>query len=156
MIDGVTSTSSAPTTGGGLGDLGSDVFLQLLVAQLRYQNPMEPADATTMLQQTSQFTMVETLQGIADTQQQLMNMSQLSAGLDMVGKEVQAIGFDGLLVTDTVEGVRFSPEGVILELPGETEVPLANVISVNLADDPVVESAAVEEGTDDGGGDSSA
>ena len=161
MIDGVSSASAAPTTGGGLGGLGSDVFLQLLVAQLRYQNPMEPADATTMLQQTSQFTMVETLQGIAETQQQLMNMSQLSAGLDMVGKEVEAIGFDGLLVVDLVEGVRFSPDGVILELPGDIEVPLANVISVNVTEDPVVESGGYDEpgadgtgeGTDDGGGD---
>ena len=156
MIDGVSSASAAPTTGGGLGDLGSDVFLQLLVAQLRYQNPMEPADATTMLQQTSQFTMVETLQGIAETQQQLMNMSQLSAGLDMVGKEVEAIGFDGLLVVDLVEGVRFSPDGVILELPGDIEVPLANVISVNVVENGVNDEPGADgtgEGTDDGGGD---
>ena len=146
MIDGVTSTSASASSAGGLGDLGSDVFLQLLVAQLRYQNPMEPADATTMLQQTSQFTMVETLQGIADTQQQLINMSQLSAGLDMVGNEVEAVGYDGLIVNDVVDGVRFAPEGVILELGGGTEVPLANVISVNV----------VAEGSSDGGGETAA
>ncbi len=146
MIDGVTSSGAAASSTGGLGDLGSDVFLQLLVAQLRYQNPMEPADATSMLQQTSQFTMVETLQGIADTQQQLINMSQLSAGLDMVGNEVEAVGYDGLIVNDVVDGVRFAPEGVILELGGGTEVPLANVISVNV----------VAEGSSDGGGESAA
>lgn len=146
MIDGVTSSGAAASNTGGLGDLGSDVFLQLLVAQLRYQNPMEPADATSMLQQTSQFTMVETLQGIADTQQQLINMSQLSAGLDMVGNEVEAVGYDGLIVNDVVDGVRFAPEGVILELGGGTEVPLANVISVNV----------VAEGSSDGGGESAA
>lgn len=129
-----------------LGGLGGEAFLQLLVAQLRYQNPMEPADATTMLQQTSQFTMVETLQGIADTQQQLINMSQLSAGLDMVGNEVEAVGYDGLIVNDVVDGVRFAPEGVILELGGGAEVPLANVISVNV----------VAEGTSDEGGESAA
>ena len=145
MIDGVSANTTAAPATSGFADLGGDVFLQLLVAQLRYQNPMEPADATSMLQQTSQFTMVEKLHEIAAMQQQLINMSELSAALDMVGRSVQAIGSDGQLITAVVNGMRFSPEGVILEVDG-VDVPMANVISVNDA------SAGGSEGTNDGGG----
>jgi flagellar basal-body rod modification protein FlgD len=132
MVDSISALgtgASSATSGNSLGSLDSDVFLQLMVAQLRYQNPLEPTDATAMMAQTAQFTTVETLQAISDTQQQLMNMSQLSAGLDMVGKDVEAIGFDGRRTTGTVTGVRFSIDGVVLEMENG-DVPLVNVISV--------------------------
>ena len=42
--------------------LNENTFLTLLVAQLKYQDPMNPADSTQFLTQTAQFTEVETLQ----------------------------------------------------------------------------------------------
>jgi flagellar basal-body rod modification protein FlgD len=41
------------------GEMGKDAFLQLLVAQLKYQDPSTPADSREFLAQTAQFTMVE-------------------------------------------------------------------------------------------------
>ena len=38
-----------------------DTFLKLLVAQLKYQDPSNPADSTQFLAQTAQFTQVEKL-----------------------------------------------------------------------------------------------
>lgn len=134
MIDSVTGGAATPTTGtGGLGSLDSDTFLQLMVAQLRYQNPMEPTDASAMMEQTAQFTTVETLQSIAETQRQLINMSQLNTAMDMVGKDIEAIDFNGANTSGVVEGVRFSIDGVVLELE-HTDVPLVNVLSVNVID----------------------
>ncbi len=143
MIDGVNAATGAASSSSrvGLGSLDSDVFLQLMVAQLRYQNPMEPADASTMMQQTAQFTTVETLQEIAETQRQLINMSQLGTAMDMVGKEIEAIDFSGARAGGIVEGIRFTVDGVILELE-HADVPLVNVLSVNVA-----------EGADTAGGD---
>lgn len=41
-------------------DVGQkDIFLKLLVAQMQYQDPMKPQDATAMSQQLAQFNMVE-------------------------------------------------------------------------------------------------
>jgi flagellar basal-body rod modification protein FlgD len=36
-----------------------EVFMQLLVAQLRYQNPMNPADGAEFIGQLTQFTQLE-------------------------------------------------------------------------------------------------
>ncbi len=133
MVDTISATGTAPqaTRNTSLGSLDADMFLQLMVAQLRYQNPMEPTDTSAMMQQTAQFTMVETLKAMADTQQQLMNMSQLSTALSMVGKQVEAIGFDGLRTDGLVTGIRFSVDGAVLEMDGGGDVPLVNVMSVN-------------------------
>ncbi len=145
MVDAITGTGTAPPPAGtgGLGNLDSDMFLELMIAQLRYQNPLEPTDASSMMQQTAQFTMVETLQTIADTQQQLMNMSQLSTALNMVGKQIEAIGFDGLPTEGLVSGIRFTVDGAILEMDNGADVPLVNVLSVTDAPD-----APTEDGGD--------
>ena len=39
-----------------------DMFLQLLVAQMRYQDPMNPTDSSEFLAQTAQFTALEKMQ----------------------------------------------------------------------------------------------
>ena len=41
-----------------------EVFLQLLVAQIKNQNPLDPSDSIQFLTQLSQFTSVEQLVGI--------------------------------------------------------------------------------------------
>lgn len=126
--------ASASQSATGVGRLDSDAFLQLLVAQMRYQNPMEPTDGTAMLQQTAQFTTVETLQSISELQGQLARMQQVSLAVDVVGKEVTAFDADGSALTGTVDGVRFTADGAMLQIEG-IEVLMENVVSVTDAAD---------------------
>ena len=64
------------------------MFLKLLVAQLKYQNPMEPVDSSQFMAQTAQFTMVEKLQAMAAQTDALVagEASQRAAGL--LGRQV--------------------------------------------------------------------
>jgi flagellar basal-body rod modification protein FlgD len=58
-----TDTSSSSTSG--TDPLANETtFLQLLVAQLQNQDPMNPSDSTAFLTQLAQFTQVEQLVGI--------------------------------------------------------------------------------------------
>jgi flagellar basal-body rod modification protein FlgD len=133
MTDAISAFGGAApattTPSSSLGGLGGEAFLNLLVAQLRYQNPMEPTDGTQFLQQTAQFTQVETLQSISDTQTQLMNLTQFSLAVGLSGKSVEAIGANGARITGTVEGVRFTADGPELEI-NEQWLPIANVVEV--------------------------
>jgi flagellar basal-body rod modification protein FlgD len=132
MIGSVTSTTDTSTTSAAssLGQLDSDAFLKLLVAQMKYQNPLSPTDASGMLQQTAQFTMVETLKAIAQTNQSLLGSEQTNLALGTVGKQVNAYTTDGDAVTGVVNTVRFTADGPMLELESGLEIPLANVIEV--------------------------
>src|SRR5690606_4030547 len=123
MIEGttaaaLTANTTTQTTASPLGGLGSDAFLKLLVAQLRYQNPLQPTDPSTMLAQTAQFTTVETLQSLASMQRELMAFHEAVGAMGMIGHHVTAVGFDGKAVVGTVEKVRFAPEGILLTVDG--------------------------------------
>jgi flagellar basal-body rod modification protein FlgD len=54
-----SSGSSSTTTATSSTDVTKDMFLQLLVAQLQNQDPMNPADGTQFLTQLAQFQQLE-------------------------------------------------------------------------------------------------
>lgn len=61
--------------------LGKDEFLQLLVAQMKYQNPLEPMDNTEYVSQLAQFSQLEEMQNMESTIQNLK-------GTQLLGKQV--------------------------------------------------------------------
>jgi flagellar basal-body rod modification protein FlgD len=127
---GLTPTKPSSSFAGSLGGLGGDAFLKLLVAQLKYQNPMEPSDGSQLMQQTAQFTQVETLQQLAAAQQQLMGLSQFSLAVGLAGKQVTAVGTGGGTVSGEVQGIRFTADGPQLEIDTQW-IPLSNVLEVD-------------------------
>lgn len=63
-------------------ELDKDTFINLLVTQMKYQDPMEPMDNSEMLAQLAQFTALEQMLNVAQTgQKQLAN--------SMIGKYVE-------------------------------------------------------------------
>jgi len=86
---GKASAPTDPTTATtGNNQLNEDTFLTLLVAQLKYQDPMNPADSTQFLSQTAQFTQVETLQKMEAEQATAQSASQVLAASTMIGRPV--------------------------------------------------------------------
>jgi flagellar basal-body rod modification protein FlgD len=56
---GASSPSSSTTAATGTSDVTKDMFLQLLVAQIKNQDPLSPADGTQFLTQLAQFQQLE-------------------------------------------------------------------------------------------------
>ena len=132
MIESIGTAPIATTSAeSALGQLDSNAFLKLLVAQMRYQNPLAPTDATAMLEQTAQFTTVETLQSISETNQALLGFQQTTLAMGTVGKHINAFSIHGTQIDGVVETVRFTADGPMLELDSGVEIPLANVIEVS-------------------------
>lgn len=75
------SQNSLRNAGKSSDGMDKDAFLQLLVAQMRYQDPLEPTSNTEYISQYAQFSQVEQLQNMAGSMD-LQRASQL------VGKEV--------------------------------------------------------------------
>jgi flagellar basal-body rod modification protein FlgD len=87
-ISGATRTADANAAKAPDNQFGQDTFLKLLVAQLKYQDPLHPADATQFLTQTAQFTQLETLQKIEKQQETQAHASEMLAASSMVGRQV--------------------------------------------------------------------
>lgn len=62
-VSPITSASSQPPDSPGQaaspGEVSKNMFLQLLVAQLRNQNPLRPTDSMQFVQQLAQFQQME-------------------------------------------------------------------------------------------------
>ena len=75
--------------------LGKDDFLNMLIAQLQHQDPLNPADSTEFTAQLAQFSSLEQLSNIHES---LENMEQFQASLtnsqavSYIGKEITAAG----------------------------------------------------------------
>ncbi len=61
--------------------MDKDAFLQLLVAQMQYQDPLEPTSNTEYISQYAQYSQVEQMQNMAAT-------SELARATSLVGQEV--------------------------------------------------------------------
>lgn len=61
--------------------MDKEAFLQLLVAQMQYQDPLEPTSNTEYISQYAQFSQVEQMQNMAAT-------SELARATSLVGQEV--------------------------------------------------------------------
>jgi flagellar basal-body rod modification protein FlgD len=109
--------------------MGSDTFLKLLVAQLKYQDPTKPADGTQFLAQTAQFQMVEKLQQLTDQNTQLLAEQNTTSAIALVGRSVTYAGTGTSSGSGTVTGVRITASGPLLTVGG-TEVPLADVTEI--------------------------
>ena len=74
--------------------LGKDAFLQLLVTQMQYQDPLDPQDNGEYLAQLAQFSALEQMTNVADG---LSNVSNLVSNIDtsvLVGQLSHMIGQD--------------------------------------------------------------
>ena len=73
--------SNATTTTKVGGELGKDAFMQLLVTQMKYQDPLNPSTDTEYIAQLATFSQLEQLQNLSST-------TANTQALSLVGKEV--------------------------------------------------------------------
>jgi flagellar basal-body rod modification protein FlgD len=135
-ITGTTSTTAAnaasttATTGATKSnEMDSQMFLKLLVAQLKYQDPMNPADSSQFMAQTAQFTMVEKINDLAKSMTEMLASERQASAGNMIGRYVTATTADGTEVKGTVTKARLEAGGPILTV-GDTEVALSAVKEV--------------------------
>jgi flagellar basal-body rod modification protein FlgD len=133
----IDPTSAKPAAGAptspppsGTDQLGTDTFLNLLVAQLKYQNPMSPSDGTQFLAQTAQFTMVEKLTELTEQSKRLLTDNQSLAAASLLGKTISWADADGAIQHGTVTSAAFGSEGATV-IVGEQRIPFAQVREVS-------------------------
>jgi|SRR5688572_17471018 flagellar basal-body rod modification protein FlgD len=119
-----TSTTKAPSK-----DMDKDMFLKLLVAQMKYQDPTNPQNGTEFLAQSAQFTMIEKLTEVADSQAALVSGQLMLGASNLVGRTVSYAGADGMPVTGVVTSATISGSNPTLRV-GNTDVPLSSVTEV--------------------------
>jgi flagellar basal-body rod modification protein FlgD len=115
---------------GAIGGIGSDQFLQLLVAQLQNQDPLDPVSDKDFVAQLASLTTVQSLDGLNASFAQMLKLTQLTQGAQLIGKTVQYTPTGGgAALTGTVDSVTTQNGQFVLTI-GSDQVPLDQIQSV--------------------------
>ena len=133
-VNATTPVSSAtPTQTKPAPDSDKDMFMKLLVAQLKYQNPMSPTDGNQYMSQMAVFTQVEKLGQLVEAQQKAQATQERIAAEAMVGRLVTGSSSDTSTHTGVVTGVAFGADGSTLTLDDGSTVAADTVTRVEQA-----------------------
>lgn len=127
-VGGTSLTSSTPTSTP-LKTLDSSVFMDLLVTQLKNQDPSSPMDTNAMIQQTSQLSMVEQLTQLATDSSQGLSVQQRAAAADLIGKAVSYLAADGTSGSGTASSVSYNGATPTVTVGGAS-IPLGSITGV--------------------------
>ena len=81
IVETASQTSVKKSTKSSNSGMDKEAFLQLLVAQMKYQDPLEPTSNTEYISQYAQFSQVEQMQNMSSSM-------DLQRAISLVGKEV--------------------------------------------------------------------
>jgi flagellar basal-body rod modification protein FlgD len=111
--------------------LGRDQFMNLLVTQMRNQNPLEPMKDAEFIAQLAQFSSLEGIEKLNDNFGQMLSLQQFTEGSNLIGKSVQyQLSDSSPLSRGTVEGITVR-DGAVNLIVGGAQVPLSTVTSMS-------------------------
>jgi len=120
---GKIESDEVSTTAGG--ELDKEAFLQLLVAQMKYQDPLEPTDNTEYISQLANFSSLEQMQNMNDSLKNMSLASDLQRASNLVGNYA-TVNVQGSQVTGKVDSVEYKDGTAYLKINGNS-YPLSDL-----------------------------
>ena len=116
----ISTSKTAETKDGGYTE---EMFMKLLVAEMQYQDPLEPTDNSQYVAQLASFTQIEAIQAV---QADMKNIQ----GNSMVGKMVALVDDDNVEIHGRVDYVRTDDDGQLLASVNNKEYPVEKIKSI--------------------------
>lgn len=134
-------------TEGTSNELDQDMFLKLMLEQLKYQDPLNPMSNQDFLAQQAQFTQLEQLTQLNET---IAANNGLTQGMDLIGKEVTLMDPDDTTktITGVVEEAVFYQNGCAVKVNGK-EYPAGLILSAKVPTTTDTPSTGDTSGTTD-------
>ena len=120
----VSSSGPADNT-----QLSSKAFLQLLVAQLQYQDPSKPVDTSSFMNETATLTQVQTMEQSAQASTELLAAQRAQTASSLVGHTVSYTDSDGSTKTGFVSAATISSANPTLKI-GDSQIALSQIQQV--------------------------
>lgn len=115
-VDGIGSTPPTPDSAlTRQQTIDQEDFIKLFLAQLQFQDPLEPVDNREFLAQLAQFSSLEQSRQTSQNTNDLLAMNAASQALGLLEREVDVQGL-GAPMTGTVIAVEFTASGAQLSV----------------------------------------
>ena len=120
------ATSSVPANAG----IAQEDFLRILLAQLRFQDPLKPVDNQQFVAQLAQFSALEINRQQSEKIDRLLGMQAADQAVGLIGRQVEVRNAQGGSSVGTVAAISFRT--------GEPQLTLTSngttLVDVSLAD----------------------
>ena len=111
--------------------MGKDVFMKLLVAQMRYQDPSNPVDSSQMMSQTAVFSQVEKLEQLVKQNASMLVLQESATAGALVGRTATYTDENGVSKTGVVASVRLaSRDSEAIAVIGGVSVPVGRLTEI--------------------------
>ena len=104
--------------------------MQLLLAQLTHQNPLEPMNNAEMMSQFSQLNSLQELRDINKSMTAMSASNQTTYIASLIGKTVKVNRADGDVLEGVVDGAVLQKDNYQLRI-GDQTVALSDVLEIN-------------------------
>ena len=112
----------------------SEGFLQLLGAQMKNQNPLEPMKDTEFIGQMAQFSQLEQVTRMNTSMDAMQTTNQLAQRAALIGRQVTYVKADGTPSTGTVEQLLIDSEKKQMTLSvGGVQIDPTTIVRVEAA-----------------------
>ena len=131
--NGQPVTGTAGTSIGNVSQqqLGPNQFLDLLMDEMKYQNPSSPTDPTQYMSQLAQMSSVEQETNIAQSTSQSASATAVSSAVSLIGDSVTYINQStGKDLTGTVQSVQIGSSGPTLTIGGVGGIAPSTITAV--------------------------
>jgi flagellar basal-body rod modification protein FlgD len=129
---GVTASTGALSTSGtslasSTSSLGESDFLQLMMDQLKNQDPLSPDDPTQYLSELANFSSLEQDTSIASSSASAAAEQASASALALLGHTVSYADTTGATQTGTVTKVDFTSSGPTLTIGSDSGISLSSI-----------------------------
>ncbi|CAA9260651.1 MAG: Flagellar basal-body rod modification protein FlgD [uncultured Blastococcus sp.] len=128
---GAAYTNPASSTVDRPDQMGKDVFMKLLVAQMRYQDPGNPVDSSQMMSQTATFSQVEKLEQLVTQNASMLVLQESATAGSLVGRTATYTDKNGASQTGLVTSVKLaSKSSEAVAVIGGVPVPVGRLTEI--------------------------
>ena len=128
---GAAYTPGASSTVDRPDQMGKDVFMKLLVAQMRYQDPGNPVDSSQMMSQTATFSQVEKLEQLVNQNASMLVLQESATAGALVGRTATYTDTTGASKTGLVTSVKLaSKASEAVAVIGGVSVPVGRLTEI--------------------------
>lgn len=126
-----TSKSSSTTTTTASNSVDYNTFLQLLVAEMKNQDPTNPMDTSQYMSQFAQLSTVEQAMQTNTKLDALLSSQSLSQANGLIGKTVSFTDATGATFSGKVASVSINSDGSIATLENGTKVAVGPGLTIS-------------------------
>ncbi len=124
-----TSAKTSSTNSDAFSELGTEDFLELIIAELQNQDPMNPTDTTDMLNQFNQIREIASNDKLTDTLEGVLLGQNMATAGSLIGKLVEGLNNDSQKIIGQVDAVQVDDGEPSLLVSG-SYISLKNVLQI--------------------------